>query len=171
MELGGEPSIKLRCFVTVGHAYLSRENLNMNRKTFFTGLAALCGLGVILVANRSEAQPAPPLSSVQVGAVGSGRFPNGETINQNQFATRLDHGGNYLEVVTVEYGYSSSRVARFAGSTMRETKTQYILNGNRVVGFLRLWRYNGNVTSGQFTYQATSSNAPFRTLSTWINVR
>ncbi|KFX00685.1 YolA family protein [Pectobacterium carotovorum] len=140
-------------------------------------------------ANESSSQdykplraPAPALSSVYVYAVASTQ--NGgawEYIGPNKLATTQDHGGAQLRIAVLEVGYGNNRFGWVNGTQ----KSPYQVNGVCVVGGYYTescpagstyvgWMayFNGDgMQSGPFRYQSTSINAPFRTLSTSLNIR
>lgn len=116
--------------------------------------------------------PAPPLTDIRVLLVSSEQAGD-ETIRANQTTTSLDHGGSWIQVVTYEEGYASSRKATFNGYSMDLTDFQLVdTDGDRIGdGFQCLWTDKSSFTSGQFMSEATSSNYPWNTMQTRINVK
>jgi len=110
---------------------------------------------------------------MRVVAVASQRYPQYEMILANQFTTKYDQGGSYLIVVTEEIGYANppTRLARFNGVKMTLGLQESLLSGRTVIGWRNYWLYSASFTSGTFTYQATSINSPWNTMSTWITIR
>lgn len=116
--------------------------------------------------------PAPALSGVSVIGVISSNYPNWESIPQGNLSTQKDHGGSQLCVQTQEVGYGTNQIAQFNGNRLIERSSAAILGAGRVVtGWTRVWCYQGSFTSGTFTFQATSINFPWNTLSTRLYIR
>ncbi len=129
--------------------------------------------------------PAPPLSEIAMEAVGSTNCGWEFMTTIPQFSTTCDHGGAQLLTVTVEIGYGDVPVAAFNSSVLSSSAnyatsnlcfdssgelTDSCVAGETVVGFEKGWNVSGN-QSGQFSYQDTSINSPFNTISTFINIR
>lgn len=134
---------------------------------------------------------APALSAVIIAAVCSadlGTPPPGEilceTISSGQVATTDPQGGSFEYVVEEELGYGDNPVATMNGSVLPSSlliETQNICEdfsgnltfscqaGETVVGFAH-WYNTTSFQSGRFTYQNTSTNSPFNTLSTFIEI-
>lgn len=127
---------------------------------------------------------APPITLVQVAQVASSNVPNGELISANQISTALDEGGAILRVWTNELGIGGNPVATMNGAVLPSSALLATFNicqnfsgsleftcaaGESIVGFQKIWSLNGS-QSGRFTYQNTSVNSPFNTLSTAINI-
>ncbi|RJL50836.1 YolA family protein [Pectobacterium carotovorum] len=126
--------------------------------------------------------PAPALSSVYVYAVASTQ--NGgawEYIGPNKIATAQDHGGAQVRIAVLEVGYGNNRFGWIDG----QQKSPYQVNGvcvvsgyysescpvgSTYVGWMAYFNGDG-MSSGTFRYQSTSTNAPYRTLSTSLNIR
>lgn len=135
--------------------------------TFIVALAFIAALPPV-----THAAPAPPLSYLQVLAVQSANSPFWEYPPSSQFTTTVDHGGSWLLIATEEYGYGQSRIAKFNGVTVPQHSSQALTDsGGTIIGWIRTWRVTGPITSGQFTYQSTSINSPWNTMSDWINVK
>lgn len=115
--------------------------------------------------------PAPPLTAMWVDQVGSTNYGGWEYV-RNKYTTTGDHGGAELYVYTYERGYASSRLAQMNSGTLKQWDYQLIdENGDSIIdGFFIGWDACG-YESGQFTYQARSSNSPWNTMSTWINIK
>lgn len=143
-------------------------------------MLALSALGLLAVSGFAFAQSAPPLSYVQIRHVGSSN-QGWENLSDSQFSTTLDHGGAQLRVVTVEVGYGTSRVARINGVNLPSSANYQTLNfcgsnylvacspGQTIVGFTRYWNLDG-YQGGTFTYQTTSINSPWNTMSDAMNI-
>lgn len=76
-----------------------------------------------------------------------------------------------MRVVTIEYGYGYDRIAKMCGSTVPLRRRDPLdTDGDRIVdGHICYWDCTG-YNSGQFTYQNTSTNSPWNTMSDWINI-
>ena len=82
----------------------------------------------------------------------------------------------------MEVGYGGSRVARFNGAVLPSSANVETLAfcsnnfltpctaGQTVVGYTRVWSVDGQ-QGGTFSYQSTSLNSPFNTLSDSLNIR
>lgn len=135
------------------------------------------GLVLMLVSQQAQAQPAPALRSVSIVAVASTQYPSWDYL-QGALITSKDHGGGQLVIATAEYGYANTQIAKFNGIRMTPhptLKDEPILNGRTVIGWVRYWQYTGSFTSGQVTFQATSSvfvsGRGYPTYSTFVNIR
>lgn len=125
---------------------------------------------------------APALSYLQISHIGSSQI-GWEAIGAAQTTTAQDHGGAQLRVVTDELGYGHVRVARFNGGVLpiaANHLTQricwngsaYVLScsaGQTVVGFRRYWKLDGK-QNGSFSYQNSSTNPPWNTMSDSISI-
>jgi hypothetical protein len=125
--------------------------------------------------------PAPALSSIRVYAVGSTSC--GWEYTNGNGSTTCNHGGGELRVAVIEIGYGANpiasmnggqlpRSARYASTGICITGTQYTwpcTPGQTVVGWLDEYNVDGH-ESGYFKYQNTSTNAPYNTLYTQINI-
>ncbi|WP_220347761.1 DUF4879 domain-containing protein [Alkalilimnicola ehrlichii] len=128
-------------------------------------------------------QPAPPLTQMWVYAVGSSNC-GWEYPAPGAFSTSCDHGGTQLRAVVLEIGYGSSPFAWMLGGLLPSSANYltemlcdqgggmlgYCSPGQTVVGFLRYYNLDGH-QSGNFSYQNTSTNSPWNTMSTNINIR
>ena len=142
-------------------------------------MLALAGLAMMTAATVAAA-PAPPLSYVQIRYVGSSN-QGWEPITDSQFSTTLDHGGAQLRVLTVEVGYGTVRIAKINGVTLPSTANYQTIAfcgnnfltpcspGQTIVGYSRYWNVDG-YQSGTFSYQTTSINSPFNTMSDTLNI-
>ncbi|MBM7542795.1 DUF4879 domain-containing protein [Amphibacillus cookii] len=101
-------------------------------------------------------------------------YPQYEYFADNQLTANEDHGGEEMLIVTMEIGYSknSTRFARMNEDRLSMYMQEDIdLTGNNIVdGAFRWWDASGH-DEGKFTYQATSINAPWNTMSAWMNFR
>lgn len=128
--------------------------------------------------------PAPSLSYLEVSYVGSANVGGYESIAPSQLTTVYDHGGTWLRVVTDELGYGNNPVARFNGSILPSsaniqtqnicwTGSGYTLScsaGQTIVGFRKYWKLDG-YQGGNFSYQNTSTNSPWNTMSDSISIQ
>lgn len=117
--------------------------------------------------------PASPLTAMWVDQVGSTLY-GGYEYTKNKYSTTNDHGGAEMYVYTYERGYAtpSSRIAKIGGSKLSQWDYQMIdEDGDSIIdGFFIGWDACGH-QSGQFTYEARSTNSPWNTMSTWINIK
>lgn len=123
------------------------------------------------IPGRAAAAPAPALSYLQVLAVASANSPTWEYVVRDQFLTNVDHGGAWLYIATEERGYGYTPVAKFNGVTIAQYKSDPIVENGIIVGYIRYWYITSNTASGQFTYQNTSTNSPWNTMSDWISIK
>ncbi|WP_428241477.1 DUF4879 domain-containing protein [Gynuella sp.] len=115
--------------------------------------------------------PAPPLTYLQAYAVISTDYPTWEYFSQSQISSVQNHGGAEMYIVTIEYGYGQTRIAKINGSILSQVQSQYIVNSsNVIVGWYRWWDASG-YNGGQFTYQSTSINSPWNTMSDSIYIK
>jgi hypothetical protein len=116
--------------------------------------------------------PAPPLTYLQVYAAISTLHPTYEYFSENQYTSTYNHGGGEMYIVTVELGYGFNRIARMNnGTNLGYLQSQAIVDsGNIVIGWYYWWTASA-YESGQFTYQNTSTNSPWNTMSDWINIQ
>lgn len=125
---------------------------------------------------------APALSYLQISNIGSSQV-GWEAIGAAQTHTAQDHGGAQLRVVTDELGYGHVRVARFNGGVLPISANHltqricwngsaYVLScsaGQTVAGFRRYWKLDGK-QNGSFSYQNSSTNPPWNTMSDSISI-
>jgi hypothetical protein len=133
--------------------------------------------------DKTDKAPAPPLTAMVVSNVFSSNV-GWEAIGSGQLSTFYNHGGAQLRVVTDELGYGHIPVARMLGAVLPSSanyQTQYICvsggvlvlgcsPGQSIVGFRKYWNVDGR-QSGNFSYQNTSTNSPWNTLSTAITIQ
>lgn len=125
----------------------------------------------LTLSDENLSRPAmAPLTSMQVMWVNS-QNAGEEYISAGQYSTKLDHGGNWVQVITLEVGFSSARWAYFDHMAMESTDSDYVdLNGDNIMdGVLRLWTINTSFTDGKFEYSAWSVQTS-KEFSTWINI-
>ncbi|AJQ92983.1 DUF4879 domain-containing protein [Gynuella sunshinyii] len=119
----------------------------------------------------STLAPAPPLTYLQAYAVISTDYPSWEYFSQSQISSVQNHGGAEMYIVTIEYGYGQNNIAKMNGSILSQVQSQYIVNSsNVIVGWYRWWDASG-YSGGQFTYQSTSINSPWNTMSDNIYIK
>ena len=130
----------------------------------------------------AAAGPAPALSYLQITNVGSSNV-GWEAIAASQTTTAYDHGGAQLRVVTDEIGYGNVPVARYNGGVLPASAnyltqticwngSAYVLPcsaGQTVVGYRKYWNLDGK-QNGSFSYQNTSTNSPWNTMSDSISI-
>lgn len=114
--------------------------------------------------------PAPPLTSIHVYLVNSEQAGQ-EYIAPYQYATNLDHGGSWIQLITLDVGYSGWREATFDGNKMDLTDVVPVdTDGDTILdGYLRLWTLDVNFDNGKFIYHATPEYSG-RQYEAWINV-
>lgn len=118
--------------------------------------------------------PASPLFYLEIKYVASEEYPYWESIPDNAFATRENHGGSWTYVVTIEGGYATpaSRRMVFNGSTLSLVRSQPLVNSaNVIIGFRNYWVTNHTTTGGTARYQATSINSPWNTENDNLRIR
>lgn len=120
---------------------------------------------------RVAAAPAPALTYLQIVAVASANSPSWEYVGRDQLLTNVDHGGAWLYIATQERGYGFTPVAKYNGVTVAQDSSDPIVENGLVVGYTRYWYITQNTANGQFTYQNTSTNSPWNTMSDWINIK
>lgn len=149
-----------------GHLLKAKPNGDTTTKGSVTTLAA-----------------ASSLSQVFVYAVGSSNCGWEYMTSTSQFSTTCNHGGALMRSVVLEIGYGSNPLAWMVGSllpsyTNYQTTPVCVVggyyswpcpSGYSVVGFLRYYNLDGN-QGGLFRYQNTSTNSPWNTISTQINI-
>lgn len=97
---------------------------------------------------------APDLRYLKVQAVRSSQHPEYEPIDPDHGATRFDHGGAMLQIITVEHGYTSKTAASMNGTPLAEIAYQPILDSkNAIIGWRRWWDASG-AQSGYFNISA-----------------
>jgi hypothetical protein len=131
------------------------------------------------------AAAAPPLTYLQISAVGSSLVGWEVFNNTYQTITDYDHGGSQMRVETVELGYGSNRVAKVNGGVLPSSANYLTINicqdiygqlnttcsaGQVIVGFFRYWNLDG-YQNAYFTYQNTSTNSPWNTMSDAMSIR
>jgi hypothetical protein len=116
--------------------------------------------------SSSYATPAPPLSYLQVYACWSTSYGGYEYFTNSQMSSVNNHGGANMYIVTAELGYGYSRVAKMNGVTLNSVASQSIdTNGDGIVDGWYYWWDASAFQSGTFTYQNTSTNYPWNTMS------
>ena len=145
----------------------------LKRHTLIGAILGLSTIGISVAGmEHAISAPAPALSQVKVIGVISSKYPNWESIPQGNLSTQQDHGGPQLCVQTQEVGYGTNQIAQFNGNRLTQRSSAPTLGAGRVVtGWTRVWCYQGSFTSGTFTFQATSINFPWNTLSTRLYIR
>lgn len=127
--------------------------------------------------------PAPPLTAVQIYAVGSSDC-NWEYLPVGATTTSCDHGGSQLRVAVLETGYGSNRIAWLNGGLLPSSAlyaTEGICNvggvptmpcpiGYSISSWMLYYNLDGN-QAGQFKFQSTSSNWPTNTYSQQIWIK
>lgn len=115
---------------------------------------------------------AAPLTYLEVYAAFSTNNPEYEYFTENQLTSIEDDGGDEMYIVTAELGYGSTRFARMEGDRLSIYDRQDIdLDGDNIVDGSYPWWDASGYEGGEFTYQNTSSNAPWNTMPDRINIR
>lgn len=120
------------------------------------------------------AGPAPPLKSLVVIAVASPAYKGGKEwdyIPSNALTTTNDHGGDWIRVAVLETGYGQAQSAVFSSTKMTLYQSDPVPATGVATGFIRYYYLKKTFTSGRFTNQATSINAPWNTISTGLNIK
>lgn len=114
---------------------------------------------------------APPVTAVGILEVRSTQI-NSEPIEENQYTTKYDHGGDEMYVLTYRLGYGQD-YATYNGVAVKYIASRAIdVDNNGVVdGWYFLWNLSGMDSAGTFVYKSTSYNKPWNTMSTWIDIR
>lgn len=144
------------------------------KKRFFVVLL-LCLVLSLGSAVNAYAAPAPPLTDLQVYAVwsiNSPIYPEYEYFSSSQFSSIHNHGGGEMYIVTYEIGIGSNRIAKMNGQNLTAVRYDPIdLNGDRIIdGWYYYWDASA-FENGNFTYQCTSINSPYNTMSDSIYIR
>lgn len=121
---------------------------------------------------RTIMGPAPALTLLETVAAVSTKYPTYEFFSELQLSSVYDHGGEQFYIVTEEHGYGYSRFAKFNGVALTQAKSAFIdFEGDTIVdGWHIWWDASGNEV-GQFTYQNTSTNYPWNTMSDSIYIK
>ncbi|WP_158253690.1 DUF4879 domain-containing protein [Chromobacterium alticapitis] len=128
---------------------------------------------------------ASPLSYVGILAVGSTLYGGWEILSANQLSTAGSHGGSQLRVVVDTIGYGRAAIAKINGivlpaAALYQTESLCNVNGRYttpcpigsiVAGFRQYFNLDGQSTPGTFSYQNTSQNYPWNTLSTQVYIK
>ena len=139
-------------------------------------------LAALSTTAQVQAASAPPLTRVEVYAVGSSNC-GWEFLSRGQQTTACDHGGAALHVAVMEIGYGND-ATRHAWMRGNELPRSAIIDtipvcwvgaqfrrpcpvGISVDGFIYEYKLDGYQV-GYFTYQSQSINAPWNTMSTQI---
>lgn len=110
--------------------------------------------------------PAPSLSELQLLAIASANHPDWEYLwNPNFYTTPSNHGGAWMVVATFDLGYGNNPICRINGFNLTSIQVETITDASGIViGFIRYWNANG-YQGGACTYQNTSTNSPWNTMS------
>ena len=130
--------------------------------------------------------PAPQLSYLHIYAIYSALHGGWEYLAPTQIRTNYYHGGNPLIAVTIEIGYGFSQKGRINNGTLPASAnyrndaicwdaygTSLVSPcsaGETVAGYFRYWNLTGDQGT-TFTYQNTSENYPWTTLSAAIFIK
>ncbi|WP_263705617.1 YolA family protein [Shouchella tritolerans] len=116
--------------------------------------------------------PAPPLTLLQAYAAISQNHQAYEYFSENQLSSVIDHGGEWMYIVTAELGYGTRRSAQMEGNTLTEYDREHIdLNGDNIVDGWFIWWDASGYDEGTFSYRNTSTNYPWNTMSDSIYIR
>jgi Domain of unknown function (DUF4879) len=115
--------------------------------------------------------PAPSITQLQVYAVRSANYPSWEYLSSSQYSTTIDHGGSWMDLVTYQYGYGNNPICKLNSVNLSNWHTEYITDSaGTIIGFIYYWIADGH-QGGKWTYQDTSMNSPFNTMSDWATVK
>jgi len=123
----------------------------------------------LLSFNNDLRGSAKPLSYLQVCAVYSSNCPQWEWL-ENKLSSSEDHGGAKMYIVTKELGYGNRSIAQMNGRDLKLIKTEYISQYGEIIGYYFYWDASG-YDGGTFTYENTSMNSPWNTMSDSIYIR
>ncbi|MBB6215158.1 hypothetical protein HNQ80_001247 [Anaerosolibacter carboniphilus] len=116
--------------------------------------------------------PAPPLTYLQVYAAISSKHPTYEYFSENQLSSIEDHGGDEMYIVTVELGYGHTQFAKMGNVLLNVVQSEAIdLDNDSIIDGWFYWWDASSYESGNFTYQNTSSNYPWNTMSDAIYIK
>ena len=133
---------------------------------------------------KEQRAAAGSLTYLQISYVGSSNA-GWEYVEGYPVATNLDHGGPLLRIVTDELGYGGNPVPLFNGGTWPLTSNYYTQPicvdaygyytlscsaGQSIAGWRKYWSLDG-YQNGWFSYQNTSTNSPWNTMSDSMNIR
>jgi len=137
---------------------------------------------------RDEVEVTPKAAAaalyyLEIRYVGSSNI-GWEYINPSQWITVEDHGGALMRIVTLELGYGCNPIAKMGGGQLPWSSNYHTDSmcwnssgylgicepGQVVVGFRKYWNIDG-WQNGYFTYQNTSCNYPYNTMSDAISIK
>lgn len=128
-----------------------------------------------LLAAPAIAQPAPPLTKLQITQVRSQTYQRWESVAPNALANSITaQGGTWFEVRVRTTGYDQGASATFGGRAAQRLSGTAILDSRRrVIGYEYVFRINlsRGATGGRWVITDTSLVFPYRTLIDAINVR
>jgi Domain of unknown function (DUF4879) len=118
---------------------------------------------------------AAPLTYLQVIST---QHPTWEYFTADQLSSVADHGGAEMYIATIEVGYGYPRFAHMNGSLVQLLNTSpdpnpksYDLDNDGIIDtFVYFWNVSG-YNNGTFSYQSTSQNSPWNTMSDSISIR
>lgn len=123
--------------------------------------------------------PAPGITYFQSRFVASASSPYWESIGDYQSSTSVDHGGAWIDVAVVQYGYGNGN-ATLNGAAASARATDYLCGtlstlhvcnvGETVTGFLEYYEYS-NSTGGFFSAYSDSIASPFGRWTDTLTVR
>lgn len=138
------------------NALAAQDNTTQTHKPA-TSIEKLLGsdFGEVFSEEKESRAPAPALSAVYVYLVNSEQAGK-EFISPYQYATKLDHGGSWIQMITLDVGYAGSNDARFEGHQMSLIDVVPVdTNGDSILdGYLKLWTLDVNYDSGKLIYNA-----------------
>ena len=157
--------------------------------TSFSPLGVKGGLTVAGSADSTalpgtQRAPAPSLTRIAVYAVGSSDCGWEYMTSIGQFSTTCNHGGSLLRAAVQEIGYGNNPIAWMTGGIL-PSSTNYLTEsicivgssytspcpaGYTVVGWMKYYNLDGN-QNGLFEFQDTSTNSPWNTMYTRINIQ
>lgn len=114
---------------------------------------------------------APPLTDLFIYAARSSNYPQYEYFARNQVSSVQDHGGAELYIVTYEKGYGKNRFARMNGDLLDMADWLWFDdNGDNVNDGVYIWWDASGYPYGNFTYESTSQNSPYNTMSDFMYI-
>lgn len=135
--------------------------------------------GLKLSPGEGALAPAPGITYFQSRFVASANSPTWENIGDYQSSTAIDHGGAWIDVAVLQYGYGNGN-ATLNGGGPSATATQnlcgpasslHVCNvGETVTGFLFYYEYS-NSTGGFFSAYSDSIASPFGRWTDTLTVR
>jgi hypothetical protein len=175
-------SFLVGCVAEVGDEGAPAEEQVVQRSTAkLEGLLLGQGLGGRKLAPQEGIlAPAPGITSFEVYAVASAATGAWEYVSPSQFITSSDHGGAWIDVAVLQYGYDNNNGATLSGSTGSNYAEQLLCGslatihlcsaGETVTGFMTYYEFL-NKSGGSFSAYADSIANPFGRKTDSITIR